>query len=43
MADETSATRIQDQDTQKSASVVPTTTDPTINGLVVCNPDGSAI
>lgn len=43
MAEETTSTRIQDQNTQNSVSVVPTTDDPTINGVVVCNADWSDI
>lgn len=42
MADDTSSTRIQDKDAQTAVSVVPTTDDPTIYGVVVCNADGSA-
>jgi len=38
-----SATRIQDKDTQKRASVVQSTEDPTKYGVVLLNPDGSRI
>jgi len=43
MWESTSSTRIQDEDSQESVSVVPTTDDPTVNGVVVCNPDWSTI
>jgi len=38
-----SSIRIQDKETNRKVSVVSTIADPTKNGLVICNPDGSKL
>ena len=38
-----SSVQLQDDDTDCKISVVATLDDPTINGVVVCNPDGSEL